>query len=346
MPEIDERVLLAFRAELDKVADVPWQLLGRAGGVGMGVGAGVGGTLGAAHGAYRSWRDARAEGEGVGTASLHALGGGAREGLMGAGAAALGGAVLGGGLAMGRPDFAARGAGVIEGAPGAIGAFGRFGQRQVHSLTGWKPEGGISAIRGGAWDQRNHAAAMQEALEGARKGGDEVAIGHAVGRAQHAERARGAAQDVEDRGMTSLPGSFRAMKKDPLGAVRAGAMNQWRGSSKAEKALLVGLPAAQLGMAVAGHDEDKGERIGENVGGLLGGAAFGGAPLMGQLAGGIGAGLAGKAIGHGIDKMRTRSGVVNRKAELEPVDNSMNIPVERSMSASAMGQAPEGEGRG
>lgn len=345
MPEINEHALASFRAELRKVAAVPWQLLGRTTGAGLGAGAGIGGAFGALHGGAHGWRDARAEGEGVGGAALHALGGAAREGLTGAAIGGVGGALAGAGGALARPELAARAAEAIEQGPGAIGSFGRFGQRQVHALTGWKPEGGLEAIRGGAWDQRRNAGLAQEALHGARAGGDEVAIGRAAEHAQRAYRARDAAQAVEDRGMTSLPGSLRAMGKDPVGALRAGAMQQWHGSSKAEKALLVGLPAAQLASASMGGEKDKGERVGESVGGLLGGAAFGGAPLAGQLVGGIGAGMVGKLIGRGVDTMRSREGIVHRKPELEPVDNSMNIPVERSMSPSAMGQPPEGAGR-
>jgi hypothetical protein len=345
MSRINERVLTSFREELRKVAAIPWQELGRSTGAGMGAGAGILGALGAAHGAYRGWRDARAEGAGEEGAALRALGGGAKEGLTGAAIGGLGGALAGGAGAIARPELAARVADALERGPGAIGAFTRFGQRQVHSLTGWKPEGGLEAIRGGAWDQRENAVGALGALRGARAGGDEIAIGRAAERAQKAERARGAAQRVEDLGMTSLPGALGAMKKDPIGALRTGAAHQWHGMGRAEKALFLGVPAAQLGMAAAGNDEHKGEHVGEGIGNLAGMAAFGGAPLFGQLAGGVGAGMAGKAIGRGFDRMRSREGIVHRKPELEPVDNSMNIPVERSMSPAAMGQPPEGVGR-
>lgn len=350
MPELDERVLLSFREELNKLAAVPWQALGRSVGNGMGAGAGALGALGAARGALKGWHEDRAQGGGAGEAALHALGGAAKGGLGGAAIGALGGAALSGAGALASPELAARAAGALEGGPGAIGALSRFGQRQVHGLTGWTPEGGLDAIRGGAWGQRHNVdtarAATQEAFGKVRLG-DEASINHAAGKVKAlkgAERARDAAVDVESRGMTSIPGSLSAIRKDPAGALAAGAKQQWHGSTAAEKALLVGLPAAQLGMAAAGHDQNKGERIGENIGGLVGGLAFGGAPLAGQLAGGIGAGLAGKMIGRGVDHLRPQHGIVNRKPELEPVNTESHVPVERNMSSAAQGLAPEDVG--
>jgi hypothetical protein len=344
MPDIDENVFTAFREELRKVADVPWQLLGRTVGSGFGAGALGGAAIGGGLGALHGWRDARAEGDDVVSSALHALGGGAKGGLKGGALGALGGGALGAAGAIARPELAARAAEVLEGAPGALGAASRFGQRQVHSLTGWEPEGGIGAIRGGAWDQRHNADLAKKGLEAARAGGNDVAIGRAAARAGSAQKARGAAEEVERRGMTSLPGSLRAMRADPLGAISAGAKHQWHGSSKLEKAVLLGLPAMQLTQAAASNDPNKGERIGENLGGIAGGLAFGGAPLAGQIAGGLGAGAIGKLVGHGYDRMRRPEGVVNRKPELEPVSNEQHIPVERNMSNAAMGQPPEGFG--
>jgi len=322
----------------------PWQLIGRSVGAGLGAGAGIGGALGALHGAVSGYRDAREQGHGVGGAALGALGGGVREGAMGAALGGGAGMLAGGGAALARPELAARAAGAIEGAPGALGSFGRFGQRQVHGLTGWTPEEGLSSIRGGAFGARSTAEAAHKNMYDVigQNPNDQKAVGTAIKSYAHAGRAARAAQELEDRGMTSLPGTVKAIARDPRGALAAGFKDQWHGAHPAMRAAMIGLPALDIAKTIAEPEDPehgKGSRIGGSLAGLAAGAALGGAPLAAQAVGTLAAVPVGSLLGKGVDKLR--GGLVHRKPELEPPDNQQHVPTERELSPAAAGVLPE-----
>ena len=128
MPNLDETTLSAFRDELRKLSAVHPAL-------GAGLTMGALGGLGA--GGY-GYMKARSEGKSV----SDSLGQAAKRGLQGA---AIGGAA---------------GAGLGALTPGSVGgAVSRFGQRQLHSVTGWTPSGmsreeGLQSMRAGAYDAR------------------------------------------------------------------------------------------------------------------------------------------------------------------------------------------------
>ena len=155
---------------------------------------------------------------------------------------------------------------------------GRFGGRQLHSVTGWKPKGD--------W---------QGALQ--------MASHEATGPAQ------GALRKAEDMGLSSIPGVARAVGKHGLVPVlRAGAEAQWKGVSPGMKALTVGLPAAGLTHAVMAQPAEgssKEEAVGEQLGGLVGGIAGAPMPIVGSAVLGTGLGLAGKYVGRGVHKVHT-----------------------------------------
>ncbi len=286
MTHLTEPVLHAFRAELRKLA-----------GVHPAVGAGLTlGTIGAIGGGAKKYLDARERGEGVGGSLAEGLGG-----------AAMGGA-LGG----------AYGAGMAAFHPGAAGAVSRFGQRQLHGLTGWTPKGGLASIRGGAFDAKQRletARATHQAAEAAHAAGGTLDTAHTLGTAakelRSAEAGHDAATTAEGMGLTSLPGYVRSVKKHGLfPSLKASADEQLHGTTLAQKALVLGLPAAGLAhaaMSQPGVDDQglsKGERVGKQVGELVGGVAGGAIPIVGQTIFQEGAGRIGKLVGGGIDRFR------------------------------------------
>jgi len=140
-----ERALHAFHDELLKTSAVPWQQLGHSigalGGAGAAIGAGVNGL----REGYNAYQDARDQGSGELMAGVHGLFGGAsgaiRGGIVGGlagGAAGAAGTHFAGGATKSIADK-------ILANP-VSGFAGRFGQRQVHGLTGWAPEGGAASI--------------------------------------------------------------------------------------------------------------------------------------------------------------------------------------------------------
>jgi len=156
-------------------------------------------------------------------------------------------------------------------------------------------------------------------------------------------------EDVQNRGMTSLPGIAKAFNKDPTGTLRAGAKEQWHGVSLPFKALMAGIPAAQLGGAIFGKEDPehgRGERFGRAAGGIAGMALLGGAPMGAQM---LGQGLmdaAGGGAGKLVDKIRARAQGKQHPGHLthpsEQQSEGQHAPTERIMSDSAQGRAPEG----
>lgn len=271
--------LRAFREEMRKIAAVN-----------PAVGAGLTlATLGALGGGVSRYYQAKLQGSSTGDA----LGEGLRGGLTGAAAGGLVGAGIGG--------------------TGVGGAISRFGQRQLHGLTGWAPEGGLHAMRAGSYNAKQRMARAQAALR---------ALEHSGGTAQQAARlqqearraAKGlaAAIEAERMGLTSLPGYVRAIGKHGLVPVlQAGAREQLQGTSTAQKALILGLPAygALRAWRSPADERDsrglsRGARIGESVGSLVGGVVGGAVPIVGQLALQEGTGRVGRAVGGFFDRRR------------------------------------------
>lgn len=281
-------------------------------GSGFGVGLGAGALVGSVSGGTEAYRDARAAGEGrarsVGRAVSGGLAGAVRGAAKGAVVGAAGGAALGA-VAPRAAISATRG---LTRRSGSVPkAMSDFGQRQVHSLTGWRPGGAPSSIeRIGAG-----AAGARQGLEKAVKGGNPTDI----------SRARGALADSEkaqQMGLTSLPGIARSIREHGVApTVRAGVREQWSSSPAWGKALMVGLPAASvIGSARAPEQEGgpgRGERIGRTLGGALG---YSMAPLSlaGSTALGMGLERAGGAGGRVVDKLRRRRPQVPQEPERPP----------------------------
>lgn len=267
-------------------------------GSGLGLGLGVGAAAGGALGGVKSYRRAREEGQGVSSSLGSALGGaasgavrgGATGALVGGGAGALAGAAAPKEIAKATRDLAKKDT--------RLAGLSRFGQRQVHSVTGWKPgltNRSVEEIGAGARGAR-------DALAAAKASKDPAAIAKAT-------KGSGLAEKTQRLGMTSLPGLAKRVKEDGLlPTLGTGMKEQWQSSGTAGKALMVGLPAMGIANTSRGRDEagrGKAETIGRLAGGTVGMMA---APLSltGSMLLGTGLERAGGAIGKGVDRLRGR----------------------------------------
>lgn len=277
---------------------------------GLGAGAGLGGLVGAAAGGVHGYREAKQQGAGTGDAVLHGLlrapggaGKGALLGSLGLGALEAAGAIPGA-------------AGAATKAPGILGSAARFGQRQVHGLTGWTPRGFLDT-------------------EGARAIGAGTPLGN-----KPSAKAMAAAGRAQELGITSLPGFARSFMKQPVETIRAGVGHQWHAGSKLDKAMMVGLPAAAAASEFARDPEGRGGRLAGNAV-QLGSLALGPVPLAGQLA----AGAAGNAAVRRVMKPKggTQASELGQNPappETASTANGLATPVERQYSDRAIGEIP------
>lgn len=306
MSQLNERIMEAFRAELRKTAAPNLQSLLGGLGAGAGIGTAVGAIGGAGLGAVKDYRAARARGEDVSGALAEgvggALGGVTRGALVGAGVGAAGGSVLG---HLKPKAFN----GLLRGETPLLSSSARFGQRQLHGLTGWKPEGGLESIRGGMHEATGRLEAARQAVSSAR---DPKVLASAQKELSLAEKGHQAAQKVNDMGLTSIPGIARSMKNNGvMNTIKADAANQWSGAGLGTKGLLLGVPAmgaaGTLASAEPSTGTGKAEQFGENAGQMAGAFVGSGVPLVGQTLIGMPMGYAGKMIGRGVDRLRGRS---------------------------------------
>ena len=273
--------LHSFQEELTKEALAP--LLRRVApalGSGVGIGGTLGGVGGALHGGVKGYREARREGAGGGLATIQglerALGSGAKGALLGATTGAAG---LAGARALG----STAGAGLAA-REGFFPALARFGQRQLHGFTGWKPQavrgkGGLRSIRGGAWDAEKRLATMQQAYK-------EAPTPANLRKMQRAEKYRNLALESEAMGLTSIPGYAKSLVRQPGKTLRTGMGEVWHGMEPIGRGLIFGLPAYGTARALttegAPGEGGRLERAGEQLGMLAYG--LGPMPIMSQLA--------------------------------------------------------------
>ncbi len=329
MSSLNEITLLAFRDELRKeagFADFIAKNKGTLQGVGglAGVGALGGGALGGLPSGVKGYLDARNEGSGIGGGVLHGLASGFGGAVRGAIKGTVGGALVGGAAGAAGQSF--RG---LVSSSGPLGGAARFGQRQVHSVTGMLTPQELEGIRGGAYAAKGHLANL-------------AARGKVTDRARLGAEWANKAQDMN---LTSIPGYLGAVKEHGLGKTLAtSAKEQYYNMPTAMGALMVGAPVLSAAHALATPEDSngpgKGEHVGREVGNALGGVMGGTMPLVGNALVGGAAGSAGAAAGRVIDRIRGRRPAVDdlgNKAPLEPTE-SQNTPTERVMSPSAAGQ--------
>ena len=323
-----ELVMRGFHEELTKLALLPPSasriLMGSGSGMGLGALAGAAASGGAS--GHKAYEQARAQGATKGQAFLSGLGHGVTGALPGAAAGAVLGAAGGAGLAAGGKGRLLQAA--ADQQHGPLGVAARFGQRQVHALTGATPKGflnpeGVRQMRGGAWGAENHIGKVESsALR--QKAMAELELKHARNASQHAQTA-------ETMGLTSLPGYARAMKEHGVGkTLLTGAKEQWHGTGAVGKALGFGVPAAAAAkeLATPTQDGDQGrlrraashaEELAFSVGPL---------PIAGSmvLAGGLH-----KALGRKKPKSE-----VHASAQLDPA-GGVAVPSEREASERYIG---------
>jgi len=295
-------------------------------GSGLGAGALAGAGLGAVGGGVQGYATARRQGAGVGDAALQALDSGVR-------GAVRGGAV--GGLVGTAAGAAAPGAAeTLLRAPG-LGAGARFGQRQVHGLTGWLPQKGLRAIGGGGDASARELVSAADALRKARGAGQGVS--GATKGLHRAAKAHEAAVKAENMGLTSLPGYARALRSSPVDALKAGFGEQWHSTSPGMRALVYGGTGVQaLGAARGSDNGSKGrlERVGEAVGTslpLMAGPLPTAATLVAAPVAGVLGGLVGKVGDKARRRLAHQTSPAHSSASLV-AEGSAAVPAERTYS--------------
>lgn len=297
-------------------------------GAGAGVGALAGTGVGAVGGAVSGYQQAQREG---GSGVLGALGGAGSGAWRGATTGAALGA--GAGLAAGGRFDKSINALTSSSSKNPFGVAARFGQRQLHGVTGLVPGGaargtaqyrqGIRSMRddsnvyGMAGQLREHATdAGKKALEAIRTGGAEVNMGQLrgmlnitpqnQGQLNNMLNSLGAAAEAESKGLTNLPGVISNLAKGNVKDVwNLGVANQWNNQGVIGKGL-VGLSALGAGSAaLTPADETSGyaERIGRDTAAGLGMVATPFLSMAGADALSRGTGAIGGTIGRGIDAL-------------------------------------------
>lgn len=315
MPRLNIDVLSAFYSELEKTAAQPLLAalkprLGNVASLGGALGM-AGGAIGAGVGGLRGYQRAEEEGtSGLSGAAMGALHGGAM------------GAAAGGALGMAGGALSKRDLTGLTSNP-VLGAGARFGQRNMHSLTGHLTRDELRAVGGGA-----HAA--EEGLAAARSTKD-VAKARVV---------RDHAVHAEEMGLHSLPGIARSvMKNGPLETAKAGIQESWHSGGLPTKALIAGIPAvslaATMGQADDGH---KGEHLGRELGGTAGAVLGAPLPIAGQAVLGGAFSAAGGALGSLADRKKKRLG----ELAVHPSEvTGQHVPTEHVMTPGARGEVPE-----
>jgi len=272
MNELDARMFRTFGEELEKVALVGGLIRGAgnflkrqggAAGAGAALGGAAGGALGGVGGGIKGYREAKQRGESGTAAAIGSVGGalsGAlKGGMIGAGAGTLAGAAGG--------TRAAELASSLAKKKGAVGGLSRFGQRQMHSVTGYASPEQLRAIGGGsAQAQKRLAAATTDKSRAlARKGLDY-------------------AQKSEEMGLTSVPGfvkglagraKYKGKSVSSLEALKTGLGEQWHGSGMGGKAMMAAFPASGLvGAATGPKETEEGGRITRGLKGVASGLAY------------------------------------------------------------------------
>jgi len=345
MPKIATTTLLALQDELPKIASLAsWgaaasgvihgaagkKALGLAGALG-GHGAAVGAGLGGLYKGYKSYSDARDQGADVGSALAHGVGGAIGGASQGALLGGIAGAGVGGALGHFHPDAAA-----VEKLRGALstdkhwsGAVGRFGQRQMHGLTGWTPEKGLESIRGGSWAAEKN---VKDLVAGGKGGTPELA---------KARKVVGVERDMQARGLTHVPGIIKALSgKDRVGTLKAMAAHQWGAASPAQKAMVASMTALPLLPLLSASGRDS-ANAGEQTGGALGGTAgaiVGSAlPFYAQNKAMQAGTYVGGKLGKGVDWVRGKHRSLPDERDQSGMDGQ-NYPGERiPMSAGSNG---------
>lgn len=345
-------------------------------GAGAGIGGMIGGAGGLGAGALEGYQEVDPE-TGQKGGVVGALSKGMKRGYQGA----LGGAAVGAAAGLGaggRFTSSEAGRRLLAGSgANPLSAAARFGQRQLHGVTGLVPGGakaGTEAYREGLRGMRiyghdvaarhgeasNAVKQMTSRLQELKATGapskQVVRAEKALGKLQRGEKSLAAeAESVRkswDTGMTSLPGLARAVGREgPKVLWERGLKPQWQHGGGLGKALLVGTPLMAAPELLKATDEEgrgRVERFGESLGTM---GAFTTTPMIPYVGTDIlarGVGKAGGLAGKGIDKLigavsGKKPQTLGESPGVPATDGDVEggIPVERVMSNAAQGKPPE-----
>lgn len=208
-----------------------------------------------------------------------AIRGGIVGGALGAGSGAALGAVRNVHL-----DTGLRGAGLAKevAARGAQGV-ANFGKRQFHGLTGWKPEGGAGSMGLAGNEMAEQSVRRMETRAALGTGGHEAAQN--LAKEVAGVRSSGhAAQEMYDRGLTSIPGAVQGLANDPKGSIKA-MWGHLRGGGGKLPLIAAAAPAALAAPDILRGDESAsggrgmGEKLLHTAGGMGAGFLTGGIPI-------------------------------------------------------------------
>ena len=344
--------MAAFQDELEKIAaPAAVRALGQRllhAGSGAGIGLMAGGALGAGVGGTEGYQEARKGGATRGQALAGSVGKGLHGAMLGGTLGAAGGGLAAGLSGRAGAELAKR----TTAMSGPVGAFSRFGQRQVHSLTGALPEGygsgegALRALRTGATQAEAAVPKAQQAMSAAWEATGEKAPGEVSRAAKHLYESNAAlrhARKAEELGMTSAPGFFKAMVTHPIEATRAG-IGQHPGMTG--KALMLGLPAAGVAgeaLKPSAPSDDK-SRLHRTLGaaGAATSMALGPMTLAGGMLASGASSAAGNLLGKGMDKVTRRKPLGTNPGAPVPEEAPSSGNIERIHSPAALGKAPEG----
>lgn len=362
MSKIGQSTLLSMSHELVKLS-ISWNAVGS--GVGSLGGAGLlaGGAIGAGVGGYKSYREARRQGATAGQAIKSSLGGAASGGLRGG---QIGGAVgaLGGGAIGAISPVKANSLRTYLSDKPVVGAFSRFGQRQVHGLTGWTPSGmsrsqGLKSMRHGSYSSSENL----KALNAQNASGKDIRglTDKLLGRSNkdvlaNAEKGLRASTRAEEMGLTSIPGYAKSFRDNGIkNTLSAGFKDQWYNSGPVMKALMIGAPAIEAGrQAMQKEDpshpnQGRLERVGKSLATTGANLVMSPLPAVTQLGlSGLVSG-AGGSVGKGVGKFFDYPKKPSLKGQvLSPAsqdllqDSGQAVPGERIVSERAAGSLGEG----
>lgn len=323
-------------------------------GAGAAMGGAVGGLAGGVGGAIEGYRE-------------DGLGGAVGKGTQRARQGATAGAVLGGagGLAAG----GRLGASQFMQSKNPLAMVGRFGERQVHSLTGATRGGvkrlaedgsvnpryieAVKAMKGDSADIANRVLAAKKNVDKAVTQGKGVdAAKRGLERAQAAMKT---SDEAIEKGMTSLPGVVNAVRKEGLKPLWTHGIKPQMTQHGVTGAAMTVAPVAMAAPELLQESDEEGRGRAERFLGSVGEAgAYTATPFVPVAGSTVLSGVgrrAGGTVGQGIDKLvgavsssRTNKPRLGGAAgsPLTDADADNGAPVERVMSDAAQGKPPEG----
>ncbi len=230
---------------------------------------------------------------------------------------------------------------------GRLGGVARYGQRQVHGLTGWVPEGFAKTQEGRVAAIRSLRDPDYTRLE--KNISDKVGLRKPSKGLVEDLRRHIAVGEMQKNDLTNLPGLARGLAHAPGETVKT----MWHAATPMDKALAVGVPTLGIASAAMSKPQEgqpgRAERIGSSLSGLSG-LGQSSMPTAAMMALGQGLGTAGKYTGRGIGRlMGRRQGLpkANTSPGMEPQPGDVSSgPVEYVYSNSALGRPPENLGGG